>query len=64
MDYERKPTTNTAQPTAAKEKMIPVDGRAQVLDMLRVADPAFREQLLRQLERRDPALARALRREL
>jgi hypothetical protein len=47
-----------------KEKMIPVDGRGQVLEMLRVADAAFREKLLRQIERRDPQLARELRRDL
>ncbi len=59
-------SSNTAPTatTAPKEKMIPVDGRGQILDMLRVADPAFREQILRQIERRDPQLARELRRDL
>ncbi len=47
-----------------REQMIRVDGRGQVLDMLRVADPQYREFLLRLLEKRDPALARSLRREL
>jgi hypothetical protein len=45
-----------------KNGMIHVDGRGQVLDMLRAADPAFREVLLRGLERKDPGLARELRR--
>ena len=48
----------------AGEKLIPVDGKAQVLEMLRVADPEFREKILRQIERRDPRLARELRMDL
>ena len=47
--------------TIRKEKMIPVNGKAQVLEILRTADAAFREKLLAQIERRDPALARELR---
>jgi hypothetical protein len=47
-----------------KEEMIRIDGREQVLDMLRAADPEFREVLLRGLEKRDARLARELRREL
>lgn len=47
-----------------KEEMIRVDGRGQVLDMLRVADPEFREILLRGIEKRDARLARELRRQL
>lgn len=46
------------------EEMIRVDGRGQVLEMLRVADPQFREILLRGIEKRDPKLARELRRDL
>lgn len=46
------------------EDMIRVDGRGQILDMLRAADPAFRELILKRLEKRDPRLARALRAEL
>ncbi len=60
MDLEKKTTV----PATSREKLIPVDGRGQVLEMLRVADPAFREKLLRQIERRDPQLARELRRDL
>jgi hypothetical protein len=48
----------------AREEMIRVDGRGQVLDMLRAADPAFREIILRGIEKRDPQLARELRRAL
>ena len=48
----------------SKDEMIRVDGHAQVLEMLRAADPEFREILLRGLEKRDAQLARQLRREL
>lgn len=48
----------------SQEEMIRVDGRGQVLDMLRAADPEFREILLRGIEKRDARLARELRREL
>ena len=47
-----------------KEEMIRVDGHAQVLDLLRTADPEFREVLLRGIEKRDRELARTLRAEL
>ena len=50
--------------SADQEKMVRVDGRGQVLDMLRAADPEFREILLRGIEKRDARLARELRREL
>lgn len=47
-----------------EEGMIRVDGRGQVLEMLRAADPEFRETLLRGIEKRDAKLARELRRDL
>lgn len=47
-----------------KEELIPVDGRGQIIDMLRVSDHAFREKILRQIAERDPKLAYELRREL
>lgn len=50
--------------TRTKEGMIRVDGRGQVLELLRYVDPAYRETLLRGIEKRDPQLARELRREL
>jgi hypothetical protein len=53
-------TKNTTPPQ--DELMIPIDGRGQVLDMLRAADPEFREILLRGIEKRDPRLAKELRR--
>ena len=46
------------------ENQIAVDGFKQILDMLRIADPAFRESLLRRLATRDRDLARSLRADL
>ena len=46
------------------EQKIRVDGFGQVLALLRVADPSFRESLLRRLAQRDPELARNLIRSL
>jgi len=46
------------------EEMIRVNGKGQVIDMLRSADAQFRETILRGIEKRDPKLARELRREL
>jgi hypothetical protein len=43
---------------------IPFDGFQHVLEMLRAADPAFRESLLRRLAARDARLARDLRADL
>jgi hypothetical protein len=41
-----------------------VDGVDQVFQMLRIADPAFRESLLQRLSARDTELARTLREKL
>lgn len=46
------------------ETQIPIDGFRQVIEMLRIADPAFRESLLRRLATRDRELARSLRQDL
>jgi hypothetical protein len=62
-----KETLNARIPVTGKptdEVMIPVDGKGQVLDMLRAADPEFREFILRGIEKRDARLARELRRDL
>jgi hypothetical protein len=50
--------------TGANEESIRVDGFAQVLAMLRIADPEFRESLLRRLAARDAQLVAQLRAEL
>lgn len=60
---QNRPNQSQA-PEQSGEEMIRVDGRGQVLDMLRVADPEFREIILRGIEKRDPRLARELRRQL
>ena len=52
-----------ANPTDQGEA-IRIDGRSQVLDLLRAADPEFRESLLRRLSKRDPKLGAYLRQEL
>lgn len=59
--YTQNQTRSTPTGKGTKEELIPIDGRQQVLDMLRAADPLFREQLLRQIAGRDPLLARELR---
>jgi hypothetical protein len=46
------------------EKQVAIDGFAQVLEMLKIADPEFRESLLKRLASRDPELARTLRTKL
>ena len=55
---------NNGSADGKTEEMVRIDGREQVLAMLRAADPDFREVLLRGLEKRDARLARELRREL
>ncbi|MBC7691428.1 MAG: hypothetical protein H7222_06625 [Methylotenera sp.] len=56
---------NLSAPSApSEEATIKVDGFDQVLEMLRIADPQFRDSLLRRLGQRDPELARNLRAEL
>ncbi|OFZ79221.1 MAG: hypothetical protein A2583_01020 [Bdellovibrionales bacterium RIFOXYD1_FULL_53_11] len=46
-----------------KEAPIKVNGFAQVLAMLRIADPVFRESILRRLSQKDPALVAQLRKQ-
>ncbi len=50
--------------SAAGDRQIPVDGFNQVLEMLKIADPTFRESLLKRLAQRDPRLAADLRADL
>ena len=55
-----------AAPQAAKPEAqgVKVDGFEQVLEMLKIADPEFRESLLRRLAARDQELAASLRADL
>jgi hypothetical protein len=56
--FKQKTTTDKkpGEPDAIK-----VDGFEQVLAMLKMADPDFRESLLKRLEARDSKLAKSLR---
>ena len=58
------PLEQDNQTETKKEKMIRVDGYQQVLEMLQIADPEFRNSLLKRLAAQDPALAESLRKEL
>lgn len=58
---EVTPTATTATAAAAP---IPIDGFRQIVEMLRVADPKFRESLLRRLAAKDQELVRSLRQDL
>jgi hypothetical protein len=49
---------NNAQPV---EQGTRINGLQQVVDLLKHADPAFRESLLKRLNQRDPALVQNLR---
>lgn len=60
----KAPTTPQQKETEEGEQKIAINGFQQILDMLRVADPEFRESLLRRLAARDRTLAQALRRDL
>jgi hypothetical protein len=60
LDLDQAP----GQTLEPEKDAIRVNGFAQVLAMLQVADPEFRESLLRRLAQRDPQLARQLRSEL
>ncbi|OFZ54703.1 MAG: hypothetical protein A2428_10935 [Bdellovibrionales bacterium RIFOXYC1_FULL_54_43] len=60
-----KPRTGAQNSTnPGKDGQIQIDGFKQVLEMLRIADPSFRESLLRRLAARDAELARTLREDL
>ena len=43
------------------EEGLRINGLQQVVDLLKFADPAFRESLLKRLTQRDPQLAQHLR---
>lgn len=49
-----------AEASAQEETPIKVDGFGQVIQLLQVADAAFRDSLLKRLTARDPELARQL----
>lgn len=57
-------TANDPAETSAPANGVKVDGFAQVLAMLEIADPEFRESLLKRLAVRDKELAASLRADL
>lgn len=52
---------NAKVPSNQPEDAVRVDGFAQVIQLLQVADASFRDSLLKRLESRDPELARSIR---
>ena len=52
---------NFGQKTKPNEEGLKINGLQQVVDLLKFADPAFRESLLKRLMQRDPQLAQSLR---
>lgn len=54
----RSPNQNL--PSQSEEPNIQINGLEQIIEMLRHADPAFRNSLLKRLQARDPGLARKL----
>lgn len=60
---KNNPTQNKANPSGEESK-IAVNGLQQVIEMLRVADPAFRDSLIKRLAARDRELARVILRDL
>ena len=53
MKYPNEPQLDAAPETRNGEQPVAVDGFQQILDMLKIADPAFRESLLKRLAARD-----------
>ena len=65
--YTPEETTREQQAIAKAGPLddgVKVDGLQQVVEMLKYADPAFRESLLRRLTQRDPSLASRLKKTL
>ncbi|MEO5969011.1 MAG: hypothetical protein ABIQ95_03720 [Bdellovibrionia bacterium] len=55
---------NQTESRPGEQQGIPINGFQQIVEMLKIADPQFRESLLRRLSVRDLALANSLRRDL
>ncbi len=55
---------HSSKNATADENLIQIDGFQQVLDLLKVADPNFRESLLKRLAVRDARLVSVLRQNL
>lgn len=57
---EKSPIPQNGTLSLESENTVKVNGLEQVIDLLRHADPSFRNSLLKRLQARDPALARKL----
>ena len=65
MTYDRRGNQpGNSDDSKAASQGVKIDGFEQVLEMLRIADPAFRESLLKRLAARDAKLAASLRADL
>ncbi|MBC7397294.1 MAG: hypothetical protein H7333_07605 [Bdellovibrionales bacterium] len=62
-EYENPTRNNPNQgsPGGPLETGVKIDGLQQVIELLKHADPSFRESLLKRLTSRDPKLAQSLR---
>jgi len=59
-DMEKPVKKQESAPKKTADGGVRVDGFQQVIDMLRTADPEFRESLLRRMHRQDPNMAAQL----
>jgi len=59
-NYQQTGTPNL-ETKGPSEEGLRINGLQQVVDLLKFADPAFRESLLKRLTQRDPQLAQHLR---
>jgi flagellar motor switch protein FliG len=61
-NQDQTPVDTRPQTSGPAEEGVKIDGLQQIVEMLKHADPAFRESLLKRLTQRDPKLAQSLRR--
>lgn len=60
-DTKRNSNPSSSSTSEPAEGQIRVDGFGQVIALLEVADPSFRESLLNRIAAKDPSLARQIR---
>lgn len=58
---QQQPQDASASTGGPLEQGVKINGLEQVIELLKFADPAFRESLLKRLQARDPKLASSLR---
>ena len=65
-EQQNEPKSNMSQETLEepKEKLYRVHGFEQIIEMLHIADPEFRNSLLRRIENQNPELALSLKKAL